>query len=138
MRYHQDNYLLIKVACRQDGVQQFWPISSCIEDDLKFGAVILWSKDGSESRSHSHTWSVLKVVAVIVFRWNKIVTVHASCSLMLTGGTIIQYKYITNTSTRSIYTTNDDVSPWFGQKLHLTLHMIWWFHEWRICIHTHW
>ncbi len=46
VRYHEDNYLLINVACRQDGrVWQFSPISGCIEDDLKFGAVILWPKE---------------------------------------------------------------------------------------------
>ncbi len=71
VRYHQDNYLLINVACRQDGrVRQFWPISDCIEDDLKFGVVILWPKDADEPTRHSHS---LKVVGVIVFGWNKIV-----------------------------------------------------------------
>ncbi len=74
VQYHQDNYLLINVACRQDGcVWKFSPISGCIEDDLKFGAVILWSKDGGEPRRHSHPWEVLKVVGIIVFGWNKIV-----------------------------------------------------------------
>ncbi len=68
------DHLLINIVCRQDGrVWQFLPISGCIEDDLKFGAVILWTKDGREPRRHLHTWKVLKVVAVIVFRWNKIV-----------------------------------------------------------------
>ncbi len=42
VQYHQDNYLFINVACRQDErVRQFSPISGCIEDDLKFGAVML-------------------------------------------------------------------------------------------------
>ncbi len=35
---------------------------------------------------------------------------------MLTGAKIIQYKYNTNTNTRSIYTTNDDVSPGLGRN----------------------
>ncbi len=48
-------------------MRQFSPISGCIEDDLKFGAVILRPKDGGEPRSHSHSWKVLKVVGVIVF-----------------------------------------------------------------------
>ncbi len=57
VRYHQDNYLMIKVACWQDArVLQFSPISGCIEHDLKFWTVILWSKDRGKPRRHSHTW----------------------------------------------------------------------------------
>ncbi len=44
-----------------------------VENDLKFGAVILWPKDGGKPIRHSHSWKVLKVVGVIVFGWNKIV-----------------------------------------------------------------
>ncbi len=44
-----------------------------VENDLKFGAVILWHKYGGEPRGHSHSWKVLEVVGVIVFGWNKIV-----------------------------------------------------------------
>ncbi len=44
-----------------------------VENDLKFGAVILWPKDGGEPRRHSNSWKVLKVVGVIAFGWNKIV-----------------------------------------------------------------
>ncbi len=44
-----------------------------VEDDLKFGTVILWPQDRGEPREHSHSWIVLEVVGVIVFGWNKIV-----------------------------------------------------------------
>ncbi len=57
------------MACRQDGcMQQFSPISGCTKDDLKFETVILSTKDVGEPRRYLHTWKVLKVAAVILFR----------------------------------------------------------------------
>ncbi len=65
VRYHQDNYLLINVACRQNVcVWQCSTISGCIDDNLKFGAFTLvesvqsgrchcfWMKQNSEPYAH--------------------------------------------------------------------------------------